>query len=259
MDALIGWSGFVGSTLLKQRSFDRCYRSSDIADIRGKDFKTIICAGAPAQKWIADTDPAADKANIDSLAALLATVRAEHFILISTVDVFSDSRGATESTSTPDYGLSPYGSNRLWLEQAVAATFAKHLIVRLPGLVGPGLRKNAVFDFHNDNNLHSIDARAVYQFYPMVNLWSDLETASDAQLRLVHLTSAPVSVKQLADDGFGRAFDNQVESRAPANYDLRTQYSALFGGSGEYTYSQRESLLAVRAYGQSEPHASICS
>jgi len=135
------------------------------------------------------------------------------------------------------------------------ARFADHLIVRLPGLVGPGLRKNAVFDLRNDNNLHAVDARAVYQFYPMVNLWSDLQVAERARLQVVHLTSAPVSIADIAAECFGIRFDNQLTGRAPAHYDLRTRHAALFGGSGDYTYSRRESLLAISAYAQSEPRS----
>ncbi len=257
MDALVGWSGFVGGSLLKQRPFNHRFRSTDIEDIRGRTFKTVICAGAPAQKWIADGEPAADRANIEKLGAALATVTADLFILISTVDVFSDSRGATEDTATNAEELAPYGKNRLWLEQAVVDTFAKRLIVRLPGLVGPGLRKNALFDLLNSNNLHAIDSRATYQFYPMVNLNSDLTKATDAGLDLVHLTSAPVTIALVANEGFGHRFDHRVAGRTPAHYDFGTKHSGVFGGTGPYTYSQRESLLAVRAYAQSEPRTSI--
>jgi hypothetical protein len=49
MDALIGYSGFVGSTLLKQRHFDSLFRSTNIDEIVGKTFDMVVCAGAPAQ------------------------------------------------------------------------------------------------------------------------------------------------------------------------------------------------------------------
>lgn len=47
--ALIGSTGFVGSTLLSQREFDFCYHSTDIADIDNKEFDLVICAAAPAK------------------------------------------------------------------------------------------------------------------------------------------------------------------------------------------------------------------
>ncbi len=48
--ALIGFSGFVGSTLLKQAYFESLYRSTNIGEIEGQSFNTVVCAGAPAQK-----------------------------------------------------------------------------------------------------------------------------------------------------------------------------------------------------------------
>ena len=61
-NALIGFSGFVGSTLLKQASFNTLYRSTTISDIRGGHFDTVVCAAAPAQKWIANREPVAPSA-----------------------------------------------------------------------------------------------------------------------------------------------------------------------------------------------------
>jgi dTDP-4-dehydrorhamnose reductase len=254
-DALVGWSGYVGQTLLRQRSFDLQYRSTDIEGIRDQEVDLLVCAGAPAQKWIADREPEADRAKLEALARHLDQVRARRVVLISTVDVFADSRGADEASDPDAVEPGPYGRNRRWLERRVAERFPGALIVRLPGLVGPGLRKNAVFDLRNDNNLAAIDARAVYQFYPMVSLWADIRAALEAGLDLVHLTAEPVSVADVAREGFGRDFENEVVGRTPAAYDLRTRHAALFGGQGAYQYSRRESLMAIRAYAQSEPRS----
>lgn len=252
MDALIGHSGFVGTTLLRQRGFDALFRAADIGGVAGRAFGTVVCAAAPAQKWIAERDPEADRLNIGKLADHLDTLQAERFVLISTVDVFADSRGADEATPVEAERLTAYGRNRFWLEERVRARFPEALVVRLPGLVGPGLRKNAVFDFRNQNNLAMIDHRGVFQFYPMVNLWADLAVAMAAALPLVHLAAEPVSVGEVARDGFGLAFDNELD-RPVAQYDLRSRHAALFGGQGAYAYSKRESLMAIRAYAQSEP------
>jgi nucleoside-diphosphate-sugar epimerase len=253
VDGLIGHTGYVGQTLLRQRSFDRLYRSTDIHTIRGAEFDLLVVSGAPAQKWIADRDPEADLGKLSGLVDELRQAAARQVVLVSTVDVFADSRGKDEASDPAAAPASAYGRNRLWLEDQLRAQFADLLVVRLPGLVGPGLRKNAVFDFRNDNNLAAIDARGVYQFYPMVNFWADLQTALTARLDLVHLTAAPVSIAEVARQGFGRVFDNRVDGRDPAQYDFRSRHAALFGGEGPYQYSRRESLLAIRAYAQSEP------
>jgi len=252
--ALVGETGFVGSMLLKQVPFTSLYRSTTIRGINGKTFNTVVCSAAPAQKWIANRDPSADRENISNLIAHLQTVTCQTFILISTVDVFKTPIGVDEDTPIYEEGLHAYGLHRRLLEMFVQSHFANHLIVRLPGLVGPGLRKNVIFDFLNENNLQAIDSRSVFQFYPMVNLWWDIQTALNAGLKLVHLTAEPISVAEVSEQGFGKYFDHQGPN-ALVRYDLRTRHAAIFGATGGYQYSQRETLQAVRAYAQSEPRA----
>lgn len=251
-DALIGFTGFVGTTLLKQRTFEHCFRSTNIDEVDYKEFDLIVCAAAPAQKWIANRDPKSDLLKIERLIAHVKTIRCRTFVLISTVDVFKCANGVNEDTTVGEAGLHPYGLHRRLLEKFVEGRFVNHLIVRLPGLVGPGLRKNVIFDFLNDNNLQAIESRGVFQFYPMINLWYDIQKALDAGLRLIHLTAEPVSVAEISANGFGKPF-NQTLANLPASYDVQSKYAALFGGHGGYQYSKRETIQAVRAYFQSEP------
>jgi hypothetical protein len=152
-------------------------------------------------------------------------------------------------------GLHPYGLHRRELEQFVEQQFPSALIVRLPGLVGPGLRKNIIYDIHNQNELLKVDSRGVFQFYPMVNLWADLQRLMGLGLNLVHLTAEPISVSEVSEGGFGKPFENRVVDH-PLSYDFQTAYAAQLGGTGQYTYSKRETLQAVRAYAQTEPKAS---
>lgn len=250
--ALIGHSGFVGGTLRKQTSFDAFYRSTDIGEIEGREFDTVVCAGAPAQKWLANKNPEDDLRRIDGLIGHLSKVRCKKFILISTIDVFGSPLGVDEDSPVETTGLHPYGLHRRKLEEFVMSHFSNHLVVRLPGLVGPGLRKNVIFDFLNDNNTSAIDSRGVFQFYPMVNLWPDILTAEKAGLNLIHLTAEPVSVARIAKDGFDIDFDRAGPNSA-ARYDMRSRHAGLFGGVSPYQYDARTTVLAVRAYAQSEP------
>jgi hypothetical protein len=249
--ALIGHTGFVGSTLIKQTYFTHLYNSKNISEIKGKAFDLVVCAGAPAQKWLANKDPEGDLKNINSLIDILKTVKAKNFILISTVDVFKSPVKVNEDTKIETDGLHAYGLHRYYLEEAVKEHFSSSLIVRLPGLIGPGLKKNIIFDFLNNNNIESIESRNVFQFYPMVNLWNDLKKCTELKLSLVHLTAEPISVHEVANDGFGMEFNNHKD--APLlSYDFQTKLSSNFSGSGNYTYSKKETLLAIRSYAQSE-------
>lgn len=256
MDALFGYSGFVGSSLERQRGFGARFRSTDAHLSRGRRFDLVVCAAAPAQKWIANRDPEADARNIDTLIGHLSGLSCSRFVLVSTVDVFLHPVGVTEDTPVETEGLHAYGLNRRRLEQAVMETFPRCLVVRLPGLIGPGLRKNVIFDLLNDNNLDAVDSRGVFQFYPMVNLWPDLSRALDSGIGLLHLTAEPISVAEVADLGLGRPFMRHLGTE-PARYDMRSRHAELLGGAGGYQYSRRESLLAIRAYALSEPRTVV--
>jgi hypothetical protein len=165
--------------------------------------------------------------------------------------VFKSPIGISEDAQVDEVGLHAYGLHRRCLEKFVEQKFPNHLIVRLPGLVGPGLRKNIIFDFLNSNNIEAIDSRGVFQFYPMVNLWYDIETVLAEEIKLVHLTAAPIRVADVTAKGFGLEFENTLEC-SPAKYDLRTRYAGLFEVEGPYQYSVRETIQAVRFYAQSE-------
>jgi len=188
---------------------------------------------------------------IDELIAHLDSTTSKKFVLFSTVDVFKNPIGVDESTPVDELGLCAYGLHRRLLEKYVEAHFEDHLIVRLPGLVGPGLRKNIIFDFLNANNIDTIDSRGIFQFYPMVNLWYDIQTALNAGLKIVHLTSEPISVAEISLQGFGKHFF-QIRGDSPITYDFRTLYAGIFGGIGGYQYGQREIIQAIRNYAQSQ-------
>jgi hypothetical protein len=253
-DALLGHTGFVGGTLKRQRSFDALFDSRTIAMAGDAPRELVVCAAAPAQKWLANRDPEADRAGLQRLMDALSRLRCRRFVLVSTVDVFADPNGADESTAAPLDGLQPYGRHRRELELFVAARFPGALIARLPALVGPELRKNALHDLQHDHEVGKIDSRASFQFYPMVNLWADLRLALDLELPLVHFATQPLSIAEVAREALGQPFDHVPDADStPPFYDFRSRHATAFGGTGGYLYGRREVLLAVRAYAQSEP------
>jgi nucleoside-diphosphate-sugar epimerase len=239
--ALIGHTGFVGGNLLRQYLFDACYNSTNVEEIAGRQFDLLVCAGAPAAKWKANRDPAGDHACLGRLEDALGRVTARAVVLVSTVDVFGDSTGADEDV-LPE-GAGPYGRHRLELEQFVAGRFDT-LVVRLPGLFGPGLKKNAVFDLLHDNEVEKIDSRAVFQFYDVRRLWADIAVARRAGLRLIHFATEPVSMGEVVRAAFGREFRNEVAS-LPARYDFRSKHAGLYGGKGGYVLAKWEVLAGL--------------
>lgn len=244
--ALIGHTGFVGGNLLRQRTFDARFNSSNIEEIAGQEFDLVVCSGAPAEKWKANREPERDRENIDRLMSALGATKTKKMILISSVDVFISPVDVNEDSPTPTAGLHPYGLNRLRLEQFLANRFDTH-VVRLAGLYGPGIKKNVIYDFLNDNDVHKIDSRGIFQFYNLDRLWNDLTLAMNAKLPLVHLPCEPVSVADVAREAFGIEFTNEVVDM-PARYDIRTKHAEVFGGRNPYIENRTEELSGIARF-----------
>ena len=149
MDALVGHSGFVGENLKAQHAFGALFNSSNIADIQGQHFQTLICSAVPATMWLANKDPTADKANIDALFNHLSKASADQVVLISTIAVYADvSRACDEDSNAFEVSLA-YGKHRRAFEEMLVDAFDHVTILRLPALFGTGLKKNFIFDLLN--------------------------------------------------------------------------------------------------------------
>lgn len=149
LDALIGHTGFVGGTLVHQHAFEGLFNSANIAATAGRTFDTVVCAAAPGSMFEANRFPERDARRIDALIRQLDALGAvRRFVLISTVAVL-DGFAARDEETTAFETATPYGVNRRRLEVFVAERFPGALVVRLPALFGPGLKKNFLFDMIN--------------------------------------------------------------------------------------------------------------
>lgn len=245
--ALIGHTGFVGGNLLSQGKYDDLYNSSNIGDIAGKSYDLVVSAGVKAAKWIANKEPEADRAGIATLERALEKVRAERFVLISTVDVYPRPIEVDESTPLSTTEGQPYGRHRLELEAFVRARFPNAVIIRLPGLFGNGLKKNAIYDFLHDNRTDLIHQDGVFQFYDLDRIEADVQRCLAAGLQLVNFATEPVSVRDIARRAFGREFVNQMPPPAP-RYDFRTKHASAFGRTGPYLATTDEVLTAIERF-----------
>lgn len=244
--ALVGHTGFVGQTLLRQTSFNECFNRSNIEEIRGKRYTLIVCAGAPAAKWYANQHPEEDRGNLEWLMSCLSETEAGDFLLISTVDVYPDPVGVDEATTIDPEAGDPYGRHRHSLERFTMETFPRHTIVRLPGLFGVALRKNLIYDFLTTGKSPYTHPDSVFQYYDMEKLWRDLQAITETQLALVNLATEPIPAREIA-----RACSVQSDwatQGRPVRYDMRTRHAQRLGRRGYYLYSAPEILSALQAF-----------
>jgi nucleoside-diphosphate-sugar epimerase len=240
--ALVGHSGFVGGNLAAARDFDGLYRSTNVDEIAGRHFDTVVFSAAKAEKWRINQDPESDLRHIEDLERTLASFTATRLILISTVDVYKSPVGVDESTPIDTDGLHAYGAHRYRLEQSVRELHPRVHVVRLPGLYAPGLKKNVIYDLLNDNDVDRINPDAVLQYYDVTRLAEDLETVVQNDLELVNLATEPLETRVLAREVFGIELPKGTAGAPSVLYDMHSLHTEAFGAHGPYLASAEETL-----------------
>ena len=244
---LIGYSGFVGSNLARQARFDQFYNSKNIGEIRGQHFAELFCAGVPALKWWANKYPDQDWLNIRKLLINLEQVTADRFVLISTVDVYSDPVCVDEASSINSEELEPYGKSRRRVEEFVQSRFPVFNIIRLPGLFGKGLKKNAIYDFIHLNEIEKIHSDSKYQFYNLESIAKDIRIAIENDLQIINFATEPVRVHEICAYVFDSKFESKPNIR-PAAYDMRTRYAHLYDSEEPYMVWKNQTLSEIKHF-----------
>ena len=97
--------------------------------------------------------------------------------------------------------------------------------------------KTALKEFFAGNDFNALaftDSRSRYQFYNLGRLWQDIEAA--------HLCTPPISAAEVYTAVTGKADWTNELPRSPFDYDLRSRYAAVLGGSGDYLCTKEEEL-----------------
>jgi nucleoside-diphosphate-sugar epimerase len=171
---LIGANGFVGSAFARLLAAKpgveliAVTRQNYAAHVGAKS-DVVIEAACNSKKFLSDENPLADfQASVEHRLKTLRNFPAGFHLHISSVDVYSDltSPATTREDAAIDLAkVSHYGAHKLLAEQLVRHYAPRWLILRLAGMVGPGLRKNPVFDILNGQPLR-IHPDSRYQYTP---------------------------------------------------------------------------------------------
>ena len=105
--------------------------------------------------------------------------------------------------------------------------------------------KTALKEFFAGNDFNALaftDSRSRYQFYNLGRLWQDIETARAAGLTMLHLCTPPISAAEVYTAVTGKADWTNELPKSPFDYDLRSRYAAVLGGSGDYLCTKEEEL-----------------
>lgn len=151
---LLGGNGFVGSGYA--RELERAGIPFEVITRQNYDqlvdrrCEVLINANGNSSKLLGRTDPKGEfRASVLSVRDSLVDFNFGTYVFLSTSDVYPDSSCAelTEETSDIDIAAqSSYGFHKYLAEQCVRHAAPRWLVIRQGGFVGPGMKKNAVFD-----------------------------------------------------------------------------------------------------------------
>lgn len=234
---LVGYTGFVGSNLRDQRYFDEYVNRVNLESIRGRHFSRVCFTAMPGSMWYANSHPEEDRAALEMYQTILKTITANHFVLISTINVYGLEPGAFDERDDP-VPTTSYGKHRLQLEAFIQQTFPRHQIVRLPGLFGPHLKKNIVYDLANNHRMEHVNLASQYQWYDISRLADDLDArAAHSVCNYVTPLMETAQVVHLTCWDPGRCANNSISTSS-------THIQSVHG----YVQTEEEVRTALSAY-----------
>ncbi len=168
---ILGGKGLLGSAFTRY-----CARigrrvtvigRENYADVRGHACEIFVNANGNSRKPLAAKDPLGEfDASVRSVRASLADFRCQCYVHLSSCDVYPDC--TSPATTNEDRFADPaaqstYGFHKYLAEQCVRHAAKDWLIFRLGGFIGPGLKKNAIFDIIHGGPLF-LDPASELQF-----------------------------------------------------------------------------------------------
>jgi nucleoside-diphosphate-sugar epimerase len=151
---IIGANGFVGSAFVRWAEANgREYKAitrENYADMKGSSCDVLINANGNSRKPLAQKDPLLDfQMSVETVVKSTLDFKYGIYILLSSCDVYSHVStpvGNRENDPIDVKQVSRYGFHKLTAEQYVQYGAPRWVVFRLGGMVGPGLKKNAVYD-----------------------------------------------------------------------------------------------------------------
>jgi len=189
MNAIIGFTGFIGGILKKHVPECDYYNSKNIESIDNKQFDTIYCSGISSSRFKGNNNPKEDLREIISLLRHLKNIKCKKFIFISSIAIHYEE---------------DYGRNRKFAEDYIKSIFDDFKIVRLPSVFGSNLSKNLLYDILNDSLFSPVNTNQSNQWYCVDDLYSDIQNSEN---QILELYPEPISNETLLE-----LFDKDIPS-----------------------------------------------
>lgn len=221
-NALIGYTGVIGTVLRNSINTSQLFNRANILKITEQKFNDLYISAPTGNRLYANANALEDFKNVQSLFTALTRIKSvNRVILIGTVD----------SLLRPN---SPYGKNRLWLEQQIRQHFQEAFTFRLGALVHQNIRKNVLYDLKYKKYLDCINNNAVVQWYNLNNLYSDIQKLTATGIKEHNLISEPIAHGEIISTFFP---DVEVQTAEIINHTIAPYYC-----------SKEQIFIAIRKY-----------
>ncbi len=241
-NALIGYTGFIGSNLLNFKKKFHKYNSKNINKIKNKQYDLVICAGTSSKIWLAKKKPRLDFNRIKYLINCLKKINAKKFVLISTCEVYGSSKNQKENSSIFSNKNYHYGYNRLMLENFVKKNFNKSFILRLPIVYGKNFYKNCIFDLIYKNNIEKLNGNDRIQIYNVSNLKKHINFVLKNNISVLNISSKPIMLSWIAKYFFNV---NLGKKKIFRNMKMKTIYRKL---NDNYFLSKKQCIEDLKNF-----------
>jgi len=238
---VIGSNGFIGSAVASEASI-RGYQTIEITRDnyharKGASADLLVYAGGNSRKFIDAQDPGKGyELSVTSVMRVLQDFKFRRMIHLSSGAVYPVEGNPVQNSEAEmlqPAKMTRYGFHKWLAEQLVAHYVPDHLILRLGGFVGPGLKKNAIYDLlsggplfvHPDSEFQYMDTRVLARFifdFAEADQWSDrlLNFSSIGTIRIRE--AARLANRVIPEDAFSRPF-----VRAELNVDKAGRLAKL--------------------------------
>lgn len=226
---LLGSDGFVGQTICKKLVEIRKFNRKNMQELLEVNLDFLIVSAVSAEKWRANIDPSSDLENIERLIRFLKKIQTKKLLLISTIDVMGTNHEFNEDSPRLEVIPSPYGLNRNFLERRINEIFEESSILRLPGLFGPGLKKNLLFDIINKDIIDTPPLESTYQYLFAPRIIDLIDEMVSSEIKLFNAATEPIKVRDLiheAKTSLAPVVKNfqRIKDASIIHYKMKTKY-----------------------------------
>tara|TARA_A100001015_G_scaffold47650_1_gene52662 strand:+ start:3909 stop:4664 length:756 start_codon:yes stop_codon:yes gene_type:complete len=247
-NCLIGYTGFIGKNLIRQKKFTNFYNSKNIHNIDQEKFHTTIICAPHGKKWWANKYPKKDRIITNKLINNLKKLKTNKVIFISTIDIYNHRTNLNENSKIGFSKSNFYGNNRFKIEKFIIKEFNNHHIIRLPALFGNYLKKNILYDLINDNNLENVKLKSKFQWYFIRDLMPDIKKIIKQDIRIINLFTEPISTSEIVKNFFKKKKIYLDKKNQGPIYNLKTIYSKNFEYKRGYIRGKKEILKKMKNY-----------